>query len=143
MKKKLLAIFLLAAMMLLAFAACSNEVAQQGYAFADKTYLYQGEGYGGGAFYIVLRSDGNFSYKEGNGTDYLASGTWVYENGVLSLTDTLNGSDRKIVNNFFYVDGNLWYLTENSSGFPYAKVSEGELFVFAYDNAPAPEITEE
>lgn len=142
MKKKLLAIILLAAMMLFALASCGNKNTNDGYTFAGKTYIYEGEGYGG-SFYIIINEDGTFSYSEGPDSGYLAHGEWTYINGVLSLTDDLHGSERKIVNNFFFVDGNLWYLTENSTGFPSANVEEGDLFVFAYENAAPPEITEE
>ena len=141
MKKKIISIVLLAAMMLFALASCSNNNVDSGYTFAGKTYIYEDESYGG-SFYIVINEDGSFSYSEGPDSGYLAHGTWDYVNGVLTLTDDLHGSERKIVNNFFYVDGNLWYLTENSTGFPSANVEEGDLFLFAYDNAAAPEVTE-
>ncbi len=142
MKKKILAILLLAAMTLFALASCAKEDIDYGYTFADKTYIYEKEGLGG-SFYIIINSDGTFSYKEGVASDYLASGTWTYTDSVLSLTDTLDGSERKIVNNFFFVDGNLWYLTENSTGFPFVPVEEGDLFIFAYENSAHNEVTEE
>ena len=141
MKKKLLAIIMLATMMLFVFASCAKDDIDYGYTFADKTYIYEGEGYGG-PFYIVINSDGTFSYSEGSSSDYLAHGNWSYVNSILTLTDDIHGSERSIRNNFFYVDGNLWYLTENSTGFPTVTVEEGDLFVFAYENA-VPETTEE
>lgn len=142
MKKKILTIILLAAMMLTILASCSNEDIDYGYTFADKTYIYEKEGFGG-SFYITISSDGTFSYKEGEASDYLAKGTWTYTDSVLSLTDTIDGSERKIVNNFFFVEGNLWYLTENSTGFPFVTVEEGDIFVYAYENAAHNPTTEE
>ncbi len=142
MKKKILAILLLAAMTLFALASCGNKNIDDGYTFADKTYIYEKEGLGG-SFTISIKSDGSFSYTEGPDSNYLAHGTWSYINGTLSLIDDLHGSDRSIVNNFFYVDGNLWYITENSTGFPNITVEESDLFVYAYPNAEVTEATEE
>lgn len=142
MNKKILAVILVAAMMLCALASCAKNNIDYGYTFADKTYVYEKEGVDS-TFYIVINSDGTFSYSEGTGSGYLAKGTWTFVNSILTLKDDLGGSERNIVNNFFYVDGNLWYLTENSTGFPTVTVEEGDLFVFAYENAEPSFTTEE
>lgn len=129
-------------MMLAAFTSCANRDIDYGYTFADKTYIYEKEG-AGGSFIISIKSDGTFTYTEGPDSNYLAHGIWTYINGTLSLIDDIHGSDRSIVNNFFYVDGNLWYITEGSTGFSVVTVEESDIFTYAYPTADATETAEE
>ena len=131
MKKKLLAIIMLASLLLCALASCGKK--GEDFIFTDKTYIYEKEGLGG-AFTISINSDGTFTYKEGPDSNYYAHGVWTYVGGTLSLIDDLHGSDRSICNNFFIVDGSLWYISENSTGFAEVVVEEGDLFRFAYEN---------
>ena len=131
MKKKLLAIILLVATLLCALASCGKK--GEDFIFTDKTYIYEKEGLGG-AFTISINSDGTFTYKEGPDSNYYAHGYWTYVGGTLSLIDDLHGAERSIVNNFFIVDGSLWYISENSTGFAEVVVEEGDLFLYAYPN---------
>ncbi len=138
MKKKILATLLLASMLLFALASCASKNVDYDYTFADKTYIYEKEGIGG-SFVISIKSDGTFTYTEGPDSGYEAHGVWTYVNGTLSLIDDIHGSDMSISNNFFFVDGNLWYITQDSTGFSQVNVEEGDLFVYAYSNS---EVTE-
>lgn len=133
MKKKIFSILLAAALLLCALASCGKKDIDYDYTFADKTYYYEKEGIGG-VFSITINSDGSFTYTEGPESNYEAHGAWTYVDGTLILLDDLHGSDRTIQNNFFFVDGNLWYLAESSTGFPLVTVEEGDLFLYAYSN---------
>ena len=141
MKKKILAVILAAAMML-TFASCAKKGVDYEYSFADKTYIYEKEG-AGGSFVISIKSDGTFTYTEGPDANYEAHGAWTYVDGTLSLIDDLHGTEQSISNNFFFVDGNLWYISEYSTGFANVNVEDGDLFIFAYENAASSEATEE
>ncbi len=123
MKKKILAIILLASLALIAFSAC----AQENYDFVNKTYIYEKFGMGG-AFTIMINEDGTFSYNEGAESEYTANGIWTYKNGIITLDDNL-GEELKIVNQFSVVDGGLIFIEEGSTNFIGVKVANGERFI--------------
>ena len=61
MKKRFLAIILLASIMLFAFSACEKKNIDYDYTFAGKTYIYEKEGLGG-TFTLSIKTDGTFTY---------------------------------------------------------------------------------
>lgn len=91
-----------------------------------KTYIYEKEGFGGD-FTIQIEKDGTFSYYEGALSSYYGTGKWTLDSDILCLSDDVQMGYPFI--NYFKVDGNdLIFLSENSSGFTYIDVLEGEKF---------------
>ena len=122
MKKKYIAILLLAATMLLLLCACNPSHAD----FVNKTYIYENFGVGG-AFTITINDDGTFKYSEGSETTYVANGTWTYKKGILTLDDQM-GEEFNLINQFKVEDGALVFIAEGSSNFISIKVTDGERF---------------
>lgn len=131
MKKHLL--LCLAVVLLLLFVGCSDEE----YDVAGKLYVYEGEGCGG-QFKITLNEDGTFQYSEGYLSSHIGMGTWVLEDGILTITDGTEIprlSDEGVIigetrfTNRFRVKGDtLVFLAEGSTNFLYIDVRDGEKF---------------
>ena len=122
MKKKLIAILLLTATMILSFSACNPSRSD----LVNKTYIYENFG-AGGAFTITINEDGTFKYNEGSETTYVANGTWTYKKGILTLDDQM-GEEFNLINQFKVEDGALVFIAEGSSNFISVKVADGERF---------------
>ena len=120
MKKIIIAIIALLAIVIYMFSACTGD----NYSFAEKTYIYE-KLIGDGAFTIKINSDGTYSYTEG--TEEFASGKWMYQNEILTLKNDSSG-DIDIINHFKVEQGNLVFITEGSSNFPSVTVENGEVF---------------
>ena len=93
---------------------------------ADKTYVYENDGFGG-IFTIMLDGDGTFAYYEGFLSSYVGIGSWTLDGETLVLVnDKANGDPRE--NRFKIVDGDLVFQAENSSNFTHIKVADGDKF---------------
>ena len=91
---------------------------------AGYTYVYEGEGFPD-KFAITLFEDGTFSYYEGMLSSYIGLGTWVEEDGIVTLT-TKSGYD--LVHRFRREENALTFITEDSDNFIYVKVTDSERF---------------
>lgn len=110
--------------MILLLTGCADTVQED--SIADKNYLYEKEGFGGD-FIIQMKSDGTFSYYEGELSSYIGTGEWKLDGNTLMLQDTVIEGHPRI--NYFKVEGNaLIFQAEDSDNFIYIKVSEGERF---------------
>lgn len=110
--------------MILLLTGCADTVRKD--SIAEKTYLYEKEGFGGD-FTIQMKSDGTFFYYEGDLSSYIGTGEWKLDGNTLMLQDTVIEGHPRI--NYFKVDGNtLIFQSEDSDNFIYIKVSEGERF---------------
>jgi len=89
------------------------------------TFVYEGKGFPT-AFSITLLEDGSFSYYEGAFSSYIGLGTWVEEDGIITLT-TFSGYD--LVHRFRREEKALVFITEGSDNFIYVKVADGEKFL--------------
>lgn len=98
---------------------------------ADKIFVYEKDGFGS-AFTISLSDDGTFSYYEGGFSSYIGAGSWVLEDDILVLSDD-DEVGYPFVNRFKVKDGELVFISEDSSNFLYVKVADGERFVFMDD----------
>lgn len=90
---------------------------------AGKTFVYEKEGFGSD-FTIRLHDDGSFGYYEGMLSSHLGMGTWSVEEEILTLHEDV--FDRKF--RFRIKDGVLQFLQEDSDGFNYLKVADGDRF---------------
>jgi len=90
---------------------------------AGKTFVYEKEGFGSD-FTIRLHDDGSFGYYEGMLSSHLGMGTWSVEEEILTLHEDV--FDRKF--RFRIKDGVLQFLQEDSDGFTYLKVADGDRF---------------
>lgn len=126
---KLMIALSIAAVILLAGCADANKIKESD--IADKTYIYENEGFGGD-FYISLKKDGTFSYYEGMLSSYIGTGNWTLDGNTLHLADT--GIQTEIQNFYFQVDGtDLIYMAEDSDDFTHVNVSDGERFLCSLD----------
>ena len=124
MIRKYQKLFALISAVVLILTGCSAPAQKN--SVADKTYLYEKDGFGGD-FTIQLKSDGTFSFYEGGLSSYIGTGEWKLEEEVLVLRDnTLE--DHPFVN-YFKVDGDdLIFISEKSTNFMYLDVLDGEKF---------------
>lgn len=90
---------------------------------AGKIFVYEKEGFGSD-FTIRLHDDGSFGYYEGMLSSHLGMGTWSVEEEILTLHEDV--FDRKF--RFRIKDGVLQFLQEDSDGFTYLKVADGDRF---------------
>ncbi len=93
---------------------------------AGKTYLYDGEGFGG-SFTITLYEDGTFTYYEGMLSSYIALGSWKQDGDIITLTDDGHGG-YGLVNHFKFDSETLTFVEKGSDNFVYLKVKDGEKF---------------
>ncbi len=103
---------------------------------ANKTFVYEKEGFGG-KFTIKINDDGRFSYYEGGFSSYIGIGSWVLEDDILILSDD-DDMGYPFVNRFKVKDGDLVFISQDSSNFLYVKVADGERFVSVSDGADIP-----
>ena len=101
---------------------CGNQSVQPS-DIADKTYVYEKDGFGG-YFTITLDSDGSFQYYEGLLSSYIGKGSWELEGNTLTLSD-----DRNAINYFTVENGKLVFQEKDSSNFLYVTVSDRENFL--------------
>ena len=93
---------------------------------AGKTYLYDGDGFGG-SFTITLYEDGSFTYYEGMLSSYIALGSWKQDGDAITLTDDGHGGYGLV--NHFKLDGEtLIFVEQDSDNFVYIKIKDGERF---------------
>ena len=93
---------------------------------AGKTYLYDGEGFGG-SFTITLYEDGTFTYYEGMLSSYIALGSWKQDGDIITLTDDGHGG-YGLVNHFKLDDETLVFVEQDSDNFVYIEIKDGERF---------------
>lgn len=93
----------------------------------NKTFVYEKEGFGG-EFTIQINDDGTFGYYEGLLSSYIGIGSWILDNDILVLSDD-DDIGYPLVNRFEVKDGDLVFLSEDSSNFLYVNVADGEHFV--------------
>lgn len=93
---------------------------------ADKTYVYEKDGFGGD-FTIKLNGDGTFTYYEGFLSSYIGMGNWAFDGETLVLSDDKEYG-HTLENRFKIVDGDLVFQAGNSSNFTYIKAADGERF---------------
>lgn len=110
--------FLLLLFIFLLLCACNSHVDPAG-----KSYLYEGEGFGG-EFSIQIKEDGSFSYYEGMLSSYIGIGTWAQKNNILILKD----ESYDIINHFIIDEDSLRFVEENSSNFIYVQLKDGAVF---------------
>ena len=112
--------------MMLVFAlisvGCGNQSVQPS-DIADKTYVYEKDGFGG-YFTITLNNDGTFQYYEGLLSSYIGNGSWELEGNTLTLSD-----DRSAINYFTVESEKLVFQEKDSSNFLHITVSDGENFL--------------
>ena len=122
MKKWLAA--MLVVVLVFCLAACgAKEISP----VAERVYVYEKEGFGGGEFVITVYKDGTFDCYEGMFSSYVGSGEWELEGDVLTLIDEEYMDF--FMENYFRFDGtDLIFMEENSSNFSYVEVGEGEVF---------------
>ena len=116
-------IFALMLVFALISVGCGNQSVQPS-DIADKTYVYEKDGFGG-YFTITLNSDGTFQYYEGLLSSYIGKGSWELEGNTLTLSD-----DRSAINYFTVESGKLIFQEKNSSNFLHVTVSDGENLTF-------------
>ena len=115
-------IFALMLVFALISVGCGNQLVQPS-DIADKTYVYEKDGFGG-YFTITLNSDGSFQYYEGLLSSYIGKGSWELEGNTLTLSD-----DRNAINYFTVENGKLVFQEKDSSNFLYVTVSDRENFL--------------
>ena len=115
-------IFALMLVFALISVGCGNPSVQPS-DIADKTYVYEKDGFGG-YFTITLNSDGSFQYYEGLLSSYIGKGSWELEGNALTLSD-----DRNAINYFTVENGKLVFQETDSSNFLYVTVSDRENFL--------------
>lgn len=119
-------IFILFFGIILLLTGCANTVQEDG--IADRTYLYEKEGFGGD-FTIQIKSDGTFFYYEGDLSSHIGTGEWKLDGNTLMLQEDTVIEDHSRIN-YFKVDGEaIIFQSEGSDNFIYIKVAEGENFL--------------
>jgi len=93
---------------------------------AGKTYLYDGEGFGG-SFTITLYEDGTFTYYEGMLSSYIGDGTFMLDGDTVVMTDDGPGG-YGLVNRFRRDGDDFVFVEQGSDNFVYVKVKDGEKF---------------
>ena len=93
---------------------------------AGKTYLYNGEGFGG-SFTITLYEDGTFTYYEGMLSSYIGTGSFMLDGDTVIMTDDGHGG-YGLVNHFRHDGDDLVFIEQDSDNFVYVKVKDGEKF---------------
>lgn len=100
---------------------------------STKTFVHEKDGFGG-EFTIQINDDGTFGCYEGLLSSYIGIGSWILDNDILVLSDD-DGIGYLLVNRFEVKDGDLVFLSEDSSNFLYVNVADGEHFVSTSDKA--------
>ena len=116
--------------------------------FMNKTFIYEGEGFGGN-FYVSLAENGRFQYYEGGFSSFIGTGDWSYSQGVLTLElDPRISAGRKISYRFSTakLPDELRFLTEGSDKFG-VDLENGARFLLSDTFIPVqallPEVSEE
>ena len=94
-------------------------------AIAGKTFVREGGGCGGD-FTVTLHTDGTYEYYEGFLSSYIGRGDWTVEDGTLTMVER-GGYDS--VFRFSVANGELRYRAEDSDGFLYVDVADGDRFL--------------
>ena len=137
--KKLLAVMLVL-VIALAAVGCSGRAEISRDDIVDKTYVYEGDGFGGD-FTIEIKADGTFDYYEGFFSSHIGLGEWTYADGTLTLLEEVsrfvgtneagkNEMEQVVYSYVFSVRENtLIFVAEDSDNFRYLTVSDGEKFI--------------
>lgn len=128
MKKMIACVLMIAC--LFGMTACSQSKGESENiqdSIVNKTFVYEKEGFGGD-FTIQINDDGTFGYYEGLLSSYIGIGSWILDNDILVLSDD-DDIGYPLVNRFEVKDGDLVFLSEDSSNFLYVNVADGEHFV--------------
>ncbi len=126
--KKVLTVLLLLLSIVIILCACEGRNGGDSKTNMDvsgKTFVWEKPGFGGD-FTITLQKDGKYQYYAGFLSSYIGMGTWIEENGIVTLTET-SGYDN--VFRFAVKDGSLSFIAEGSSKFMYVNVEDGDLFL--------------
>lgn len=110
--------------MIVLFSCTSND-SQIRDEISGKVFIWEKEGYGGN-FTISLHNDGTYDYYVGPLSSYIGLGDWAVKNGILTLTEKSwpNTSFR-----FNVKDGELIFISEESSQFMHVSVENGDEFL--------------
>lgn len=93
-----------------------------------RTFVYEGNGFGGGVFAINIYNDGTFSYQQGSASNYFGTGKWSIQGDVLCIEDnTVLGCP--FINYFKIVGNALIFQAKDSTNFMYIRLSDGDKFV--------------
>ena len=129
MKRRIIASIVIIAILSLALVACAKE----SYSFTGKTYIYTSL-INDGSFTITINENGTYQYSVPS-YHVNITGEWEYENDILSLIEPTE--DEYYMRHNFRIDGeNLAYVAEGSSGFPFATINDGDLFVVISSDTP-------
>lgn len=125
--KKLFVVLLILISVVAIFSACGGKGGNSkvNNDISGKTFVWEKPGFGGD-FTITLQKDGKYQYYAGFLSSYIGMGTWVEENGIVTLTET-SGYDN--VFRFEVKDGGLSFIAEGSSKFMYVTVEDGDMFL--------------
>lgn len=126
--KKVLTILLLLLSIVIILCACeggNGGDSKTNMDISGKSFVWEKPGFGGD-FTITLQKDGKYQYYAGFLSSYIGMGTWIEENGIVTLTET-SGYDN--VFRFAVKDGSLSFIAEGSSKFMYVNVEDGDLFL--------------
>ncbi|MDE6727928.1 MAG: hypothetical protein K2J80_08315 [Oscillospiraceae bacterium] len=115
---------LLILVMVLLCTGCARQAQKAD--IADKTYVYEKDGFGGD-FTIKLNGNGTFTYYEGALSSYIGMGNWTFDGETLVLSDNKEYG-HTLENRFKIVDGDLVFQAESSSNFTHIKAADGEKF---------------
>lgn len=89
----------------------------------SRSYVFENRGFHG-VFYIQFMEDHRYCYEEGSGCSYVGSGRFEINENELVMID-----DGGLENHFRIEKNELIYEAGNSSGFTYARVSDGDKFI--------------
>ena len=126
--KKVLTVLLLLLSIVIILCACeggNGGDSKTNMDISGKSFVWEKPGFGGD-FTITLQKDGKYQYYAGFLSSYIGMGTWIEENGIVTLTET-SGYDN--VFRFAVKDGSLSFIAEGSSKFMYVNVEDGDLFL--------------
>ena len=102
--------------------------------FMNKTFIYEGEAFGFGDFYVSFADNGRFQYYEGAYSSFIGTGEWSYSQGVLTLElDPRISPERQVFYRFSTekLPDELRFLTEGSDEFQYLDVEDGARFLLS------------
>lgn len=124
--KRIAAVIILSFIILSVTAGCAGNSAKPS-DIADKTYVYEKDGFGGD-FTVTINSDGSFEYYEGALSSYIGIGAWELNGNALILSDD-EDLGYGFINNFVVDGESLIFSEKNSNNFLYIKVSDKEKFL--------------
>ena len=92
-------------------------------------------------FSITLEPDGTFNWYETPFSSFIGMGQYTISDGILTLMNDSELTGNSDVNYFRMEGGNLYFIEEGSSNFPYVKLEDGAKFVLGEN--PTGDWTEE